>query len=156
MDVTFNSSGLAPGEYQNTLVITSDDPDQPSISLSVIFTVLAPDIEVTAPPLMMELLPGQSGNLNFIIANIGTLALHWSLTESPSVLWLSEAPISGTIIPEGSNQVDVTFNSAGLSLGEYHTSIIITSDDLDAPSIPLSVTLRVIEEHYTYLSVIMK
>ncbi len=40
--VTFDSTGMAPGIYNGNLVITSNDPDTPEVTIPVQMTVLAP------------------------------------------------------------------------------------------------------------------
>jgi hypothetical protein len=40
--VTFDSTGLAPGDYFGNLVITSNDPDEPQVTVPVQMTVLEP------------------------------------------------------------------------------------------------------------------
>ena len=40
--VTFDSTGLAPGDYHGDLQIESNDPDEPAITIPVTLTVLAP------------------------------------------------------------------------------------------------------------------
>jgi uncharacterized membrane protein len=37
--ITFDATGLAPGEYQTTIVITSNDPDESPLTLDVTLTV---------------------------------------------------------------------------------------------------------------------
>ncbi|MBN1140012.1 MAG: PKD domain-containing protein, partial [Anaerolineae bacterium] len=42
VDVTFDSTGLAPGVYNGDLLITSNDPDTPEVTIPVTMTVLEP------------------------------------------------------------------------------------------------------------------
>lgn len=42
VDVTFDSSGLAPGDYTASLCVDSNDPSTPSLSIPVTLTVLPP------------------------------------------------------------------------------------------------------------------
>jgi hypothetical protein len=79
------------------------------------------------------------------IFNNGNANLGWSLTENPQVDWLSESPISGTVQPRPNNRMDVTlsFNTAGLNPGVYHTNLLITNNDPDLPEKIVPVELRV-------------
>ncbi len=42
VEVTFDSTGMAPGDYLGSLVIASDDPDTPEVAIPVTLTVLEP------------------------------------------------------------------------------------------------------------------
>ncbi|MBN1135195.1 MAG: PKD domain-containing protein, partial [Anaerolineae bacterium] len=42
VDVTFDATGLAPGDYTADLIVNSNDPDEPAIPLPVALTVLQP------------------------------------------------------------------------------------------------------------------
>ena len=150
VEIIFNATGLPPGIYQTDLVISSNDPDQPSITLPTALTVVEPDIEVSAPPLEMTLLEDQIGLLNFTISNTGTANLEWSVSDSAA--WLSELPVSGTIIPGESTEVEVKFDSTGLSRGVYQSELEIISDDPDQPVILLPVTLMVIAPELKIIS----
>ena len=59
------------------------------------------------------------------------------------VPWLSETPISGTVQPGESAVVEVTFDSTGLTVGEYLASLEVTSNDPETPIVTIPVTLAV-------------
>jgi hypothetical protein len=139
--VTFDSTGLAHGDYIGSLQVNSNDTDMPNITVPVTLTVIAPDIEVTPLSLEMTLLPDEIGTLPFTLNNVGTVDLTWNLTDGAP--WLSEDLSSGSILPGGSKEVIVTFDATGLALGNYTATIIITSNDPTDPSISLPVTLTV-------------
>ena len=128
------------GEVTNTVDL---DYNGKIFTADTTMTVLAPDIEVTAPALEMTLLPDETGTITFTIGNVGTANLVWSLAEDPEVAWLDEAPASGTTLPEGLTEVTVTFDATGQAAGEYTTTIVISSNDPDEASVTLDVTLTV-------------
>jgi len=57
--------------------------------------------------------------------------------------WLSEAPISGTVVASGSDPVTVTIDTTGLATGSYSAEIAIASNDPDEASTTVPVTLEV-------------
>jgi hypothetical protein len=59
------------------------------------------------------------------------------------VPWLSEKPTSGTIQADESVVVDVTFDSTGLSPGEYLASLVIRTNNPDESLITIPVTLQI-------------
>ena len=62
------------------------------------------------------------------------------------VPWLSETPISGTVQPGESVFVAVTFDSTGLTVGEYLASLDVTSNDPDTPVVNVPVSLTVLAQ----------
>ncbi|MEO0091693.1 MAG: FlgD immunoglobulin-like domain containing protein [candidate division WOR-3 bacterium] len=72
----------------------------------------------------------QNGNTTrtLTIYNNGFSNLTWSLTEAPSVAWLSENPTSGYVSPGSSQNVTLSF-TAPATTGIYNTSLFITCND---------------------------
>jgi len=61
--------------------------------------------------------------------------------ELRNVGWLTEYPLSGTILPGDSVKIFLTFNSTGLPSGEYNAHILINSNDPDEPVKIVKATL---------------
>lgn len=59
--------------------------------------------------------------------------------------WISADPTEGTIEPNGSAQVAITFNSGSLTLGAYPIDLNIHSNDPDDPLIIVPVTMNIQE-----------
>lgn len=57
--------------------------------------------------------------------------------------WLTENPLNGTISPAGNQNVDLVFNSTGLSVGTYTGKVRITSNDPSTPQRDVKVRLNV-------------
>ncbi len=104
-----------------------------------------PDIAVTPISLTQVLNPDQTAQQTFNIANEGLAALDWTIDEGcgTPVGWLSEDPISGTLPAYNNTDVAVTFDSTGLTLGTYQTTLCVDSNDPDEPTVPVTVTLIV-------------
>jgi len=63
--------------------------------------------------------------------------------SSADCSWLSESPISGTVVASSSDSVTVTIDTTGLTEGTYNAEIIIASNDPDEASVTVPVTLHV-------------
>jgi uncharacterized repeat protein (TIGR01451 family) len=59
--------------------------------------------------------------------------------------WLDVAPLSGTVVPGGSQQVGFTFDSTGLELGTYEATLCIASNDPLKAFTEYPVTMEVSE-----------
>ena len=65
------------------------------------------------------------------------------MLENPLVAWLAASPAAGTVAPAGSQQADITLDSTGLALGDYITTLDITSNDPDEALAQVPVTMHV-------------
>ena len=78
-----------------------------------------------------------------------TITLHKQplpICQDPeAVAWLSSQPDAGSIAAEGSTEVEVSANAAELSEGVYEAYLCLTTDDVEAPLLPIPVALTVIE-----------
>jgi subtilisin family serine protease len=70
----------------------------------------------------------------------GGAAVCTALADVP---WLSLAPASGTTAANGSSDVVVTFDSAGLAAGSYSANVCVDSNDTEQPLVAVPVTLTV-------------
>ncbi len=61
------------------------------------------------------------------------------------VPWLSEDPTSGTVDPDSTFPVAVTFDSTGLALGDYFANLKVKTQDAANPTIIVPVTMHVVE-----------
>ena len=104
-----------------------------------------PEIAVDPLSLTQTLEVNQTAMQTFNIANLGLAVLNWTLDEGcgTPVGWLSESPTGGTLNAYNDVDVEVTFDSTGLALGTYNTTVCVNSNDTDEPSIPVAVTLIV-------------
>jgi hypothetical protein len=75
------------------------------------------------------------------ISNGGTGRLDWEITEDCA--WLSVDPVSGTSFGED-NEIEISVNAAGLSIGEYSCELRITDPDASNSPQLMSVNLEVV------------
>jgi uncharacterized repeat protein (TIGR01451 family) len=105
-----------------------------------------PDITIDPPSLHSEQCPGEQMTLEFSICNAGDQPLEWGVTEVPvDIPWLSEDPITGVVLLDECQVVDVAFDATGLAPDGYGGSLAIVSNDLDAPTTTLPISLTVLE-----------
>jgi hypothetical protein len=144
----FDATSLSPGTYNDTLVITSNDPDESTVKVPVQLTVNAADISVSPDSFDLTIYVDSTKDTTLVISNVGNCDLIWSLVENPSVDWLSENPTSDSVNPSSQTNVMISFNATGLSPGIYNDTLVITSNDTDEPTINMPVKLTVISSGY--------
>ncbi len=141
---------LAAGNYQATFDINSNDPNNPTVQVTVNLTVNflpPPEAAVSPASMSFNLITGQSANNILTIYNnaaAGSRNLHWSATKDAS--WLALNAGSGIIAPQNNQTVQVTANAIGLTSGIYNGTIAVTGNDPNSPSFQIPVELTVTEE----------
>ena len=152
--LSLDAAGLAGGTYTADLIVTSNDPATPSVTVPVTFNVGAPGppaIAVTPASVNTTLRTHETGTQAVSIANVaasGDLDLAWSASLSdgnggePS--WATLSATSGTTAPRGTTGLTLTFDPAGLALGTHTANLVVTSNDPTTPlvTVPLSLTVK--------------
>lgn len=87
VEVQLNAAGLAPGQYEALLCLTSNDPTQPlavvPVSMQVATDAQLPKIAVQPGSLSMSALAGAVATDDLGISNTGSLiALNWQIAEA--------------------------------------------------------------------------
>jgi subtilisin family serine protease/DNA-binding beta-propeller fold protein YncE len=142
--VTFTPSTAS--EFPGTLIIRSDDPDSPEVTLPVIGTgVEPPVISVWPTSLSSVLYEGDSETQVLTISNSGGSSLRFSLSAAlpDGSPYLSYDPTAGSVPPSGSLDVLVTFDAGALTRGRYLGAITISSNDPLSTSLVIPVRLKV-------------
>jgi PKD repeat protein len=95
--------------------------------------------------------PRQKADLSHIrYTNRESNAIESSDTSSTRNLdWLLQTPTTGTILPYGSMEISVSFNSSGLPGGTYWGQLEINSNDMLNPSLLIDVSLTVSVPNFT-------
>lgn len=104
--VTINTAGIEPGEYTRYIEITSNDPDEPLVTVPISITVTdGPEITVTPSPTMV---PETGGTATFALDFTGSNPVGWSVfSNTPD--WLTVvSPASGA--GNGSFSADASVN----------------------------------------------
>ena len=128
-DITVNVdiTGLTPGDYKDSVMISSGDATNSPQYMVVNLTVTpAPKYLVTSPtPLNFNAIEGGSNPLaqSFTVSEQGGAAI--SFTANESATWFSLTGVLGTT----PDDIQVNINIAGLAPGTYTDSVEIASVD---------------------------
>ena len=114
-DVKYTQGDIPPGP------IITVDPDHFDVSLEI----------------------GQTDMDYLTVGNVGEEDLIYTISIECPDDWLTVSPSSGTIVPDDTDIIDVTFDAIGLDVGIYYATIIIESNDFLNPEVNIPVSLTV-------------
>lgn len=141
-DLTF--APLTVGEYNENVLITSNDAANPSVAIAVSGSCyIPPTIGIDVTNLEAILPIGASSLAHFTISNSGSQNLQFVVSEIDNADWFSFTPVSGSIAGYGNQAVNCTFNSTGLAPGNYQVTLQIASNDQFEPLQYVNVLLMV-------------
>ncbi len=165
-DLTFEPE--AEQTYAGNIIITSNDTNYPSNLLAVTGTgihVDFPEITVTPQALSYTLDPDATMNKSFYISNSGDGLLTYTIADGEvttlSTLeaalssennlrqnlqrtdWLSFTPETGSVEVGGQQAIIVTVNTAGMTAGNYVSTIEVQSDDPNEPIVEVTINVHV-------------
>ncbi|MFH1219248.1 MAG: S8 family serine peptidase [Candidatus Eisenbacteria bacterium] len=138
LSVNFDSEGLLGGYFYASILINSNDPDEPTTTVPVTLHVLgAPDIDVS--PLAMDfgsLFVGATKTANLVVSNPGTDQVNVSsIVSDNSDFTVSISSFS--VPPRGAQTVVVSFRPSVAALRTG--TLTVNSNDPDEPVIVVSV-----------------
>jgi hypothetical protein len=127
-------------EFGSTITVVSDDQDEPSIDLRLSGRGISPrDIEIE--PLHLDfgtLTVGDSQTTDVTILNMGEADLTIeSISDPGDPFHLGNVPDLPAVIA-GGRSVSFTVTFAPTQSGEFHSALMVTSDDPDEPKISVS------------------
>jgi hypothetical protein len=70
-----------------------------------------------------------------------TLIVNSNFTD-----WLTLDPTVGSVSGSGNMDIDITFNSAGMEIGDYYANVVVNSNDPANPQVIVPCTLHVADQ----------
>jgi uncharacterized repeat protein (TIGR01451 family) len=124
VDVTFSSAGLTPGDYFGDLLVNSNDPDEPTVTVPVTLTVLPEadlELEKSGNPAVVEV--GELFTYTLVTTNNGPdTATGITLSDTLPTLFVEYVSDDGGCdVATGV----VTCDIADLDMGESNTITIV-------------------------------
>jgi subtilisin family serine protease len=141
----FNTSGLAWNPAFNVVWQATNSPTDTIYQLNpdtctVLSTLPHPTPGFNGAGLEMD----DAGNLWTVSQGATTAYLIESgVPAFTDVPWLSENPSSGTLAPNGTQNINVTVNTAGMAPGEYQATLFIVTNSGRVPTLRVPVQLIV-------------
>jgi len=153
----FDSTGRPVGDHQTILRITSNDPENPTVDVPVTLRVRAPQVSVTPTSFVYTVTVGAGAfTAPLYITNTGEVPLTWNLAESPAATWLEQSSNSGSLTAGDGVHVTLTFTPTGLAVGDYSTTLNITSG-ANGNTVNVPVNLHIYKaETYIYLPLVVR
>ena len=146
--LTISTAGLTPGSYTRTLIVSSNDPLKPQVSVPINLTVVnAPAITVTPAtgwaPAGSRGGPFSPVSQTYVLSNPGNGPVAWTATKAAP--WFNLSATGGTIAVGGSVNVTASLNTAAYSLasGSFANTITFTNATNGIGNTTRSVSLTV-------------
>ncbi|MBL7032795.1 MAG: choice-of-anchor D domain-containing protein [Candidatus Delongbacteria bacterium] len=142
LSVTVTFAPLAEQSYSGTLTISSDDPDDPVVTVALDGTgipVPLPDIELSASAYDFEqVYLGDTASWDLIINNVGDADLNIVDVYTDDPVFTTDFDLARVvIIPGGSLTVAVTFAPDAVQI--YSGLLIISCNDPDEPAVTVDL-----------------
>jgi len=132
------------GLFSSNIVITSDDPDEQTININLKGNgVPLPDIDVNPTTINFgDVYVGDSAQQTITVSNLGTANLTISSITDPSApfsIVSNNCPLAPAPLGSGSS-CEIVVQFAPTTGGLFASTIVITSDDPDEPTVTINLT----------------
>lgn len=154
---TFDATELVEGTYEGSIFITSNDPDNPSVTIPVTLIVNGtPALSISANDLDFgEVQIGATATLSFTLENTGTAATDVSGLESGVADFSIQSANSLVLAPNETQAISVSFAPSSLGASTETLTLVNTAGDdlllnltgtgVAAPSLTVNPTEFVVE-----------
>lgn len=145
LQVTADSTNLAPGKYQGNIAVTIPNATPPTSTIGVTFNIGAttpPQLGTNVPSISMSAAQASSPvtqNLQILNKGGGSLAFTATLTSGGGP-WLSLSSQSGTATPSVPATITLTATPGSLAAGTYSGAITISGAG-SAVTVPVTLTI---------------
>ncbi len=145
--VNLSSGNKVEGTYHGKVSLQSNDPNFSSLDIPVTMTIKYMGPRIGTDVNTVDFLTIESGTTNtaLTVRNTGLSDLNWQAVQDfPS--WMNVSPGSGSVPPDGTQTVQISFNSTGLfpsSTPHTHTLRIQSNDRFKSTlQMPVRYTYR--------------
>jgi hypothetical protein len=147
LQVSVNSSSLAPGTFTGTITVVSLGAVSVTQSITVNLTVIAPPPAIVPSPSSLNFvaMTGQAPPSSQTLAITNIAPGSFSYTVATDSSWLTATPTSGST--PGSASVSVSAN--GLATGSYTGHVIVTASGIGNSPQSIPVSLQVLSQDLT-------
>lgn len=140
INVSASANGLAAGNYNATITVTSLGAQGSPLSIPVTFAVTASQAVLQSAPASLNFFGAATlapAGQNINVTNGANGAMSWSASADSG--WLSTNPSSGN----APTTAAVTANSVGMAVGQYNGNVILTSPQAGNSPLNVPVSLYV-------------
>ncbi|MEL6252538.1 MAG: T9SS type A sorting domain-containing protein, partial [Bacteroidota bacterium] len=143
--IQYDASNLSNGSYNDTLSLSTNDPNQPLVELSVeIYAQAQPDIYFAFDTIQVSISEGGSLTKYYDLENRGSDPLTWQLATQAGISWLHQLQAnSGSIDGNSTGQFGLKYEDNSLTAGVYYGAAWITSNDPDESQTLFTIELSV-------------
>lgn len=138
---------VLPGQYQATAILKSNDPGRAALKFPYYLTVLPeqqPQADLSQLMISDTITEDSAKSYPVILHNSGPGIYKFFIADTAGTPWIKVLPGMGAIPPGADLALTVSFNSAGLTPGDYAANLLmISSDTLNTVvSVPILMNIR--------------
>ncbi|MBI5216674.1 MAG: S8 family serine peptidase [Ignavibacteriae bacterium] len=124
--------------YNSSFTLTTNDPAQTTKTIYVVLNTLGPLISAPPSSVVIETELAQIKYDTIALSNDGYSALNYLITSSSSMMasggsvfpsWLTVSSDNGTLAPDESLDIVLTFDPTSVPVGDYSTTLYFFSND---------------------------
>jgi subtilisin family serine protease len=143
MPVTFTPA--SSGSITGNLTILSNASNAPTLTIPLSGSgLIPPSLNLSPSSITTTLAHKETQSRTVTISNSGGSSMQWSLAISNGPLsWLTPSATSGTIAAGGTQNLNLNFAAGSLSAGTYTTTLTVSSNDPQTPTITVPVTMTI-------------
>jgi uncharacterized membrane protein len=131
--VTFDSTGLEPGDYHARLLVASNDPATPEVTIPVTLTVWLAAVDVDPSSAAMSGDPGTTATYTLQVANLGNHEDTFDITASGNTWVVNVLDPVVTLPPNGVADVTVEVEIPLGALAGESDDVMITATSQGYP-----------------------
>jgi hypothetical protein len=135
--LNFETLGISPGVYTNTLEVDYDNLG--TLEIPLIVDIYVPPLVISVDSLVAEMLPNDTESTFFTLKNNTGAPMDFSIDMEIQELWMSYDPEEGVLVPDGSMSVNFEFNSLALIEGVYENNLVISYNGSEEEKIPVKL-----------------
>lgn len=140
LELQFNTNQT--GIHTGVLTISSNDPDQPVVTVPVTGQVITSALlEMSPSPISITVTPNQRKTVNLLLKNSGGETLWWYELYANGPIAMN--PYSGSISSGGQQNVQLSVDSWGLSVGSYEFTLYLYYNHHIQPTVQLAIYVTV-------------
>jgi subtilisin family serine protease len=129
-------SGVDPVEDLEGITVTGG---RLNIFNSINLMLNRPDMSINKDSIYVEMLLNTVTSDTLKIANTGSDTLFYTITIADQPTWINLSQYAGELLESEFDEIFIIFDNNGMDTGDYHCEMIVSANDVDPDTIPVTM-----------------